>query len=75
MKLVLGNKYDLPHGRGTLIGYEYFSPDGRKAMQDYSSVAPESSKYRHIFKLDKGHTWLFDGEYYVWTKQLEELNK
>ena len=77
MQLQVGKKYRLPHGVGTLLGYELFSDNGMKSRV-VEEVHPRGIEFegRYIFKLDEGHTWgkAFNHlNYAAWTKQIEEI--
>lgn len=69
--MVLGKRYKLVHGTGTLVGFETFDMYGN---QDEMSLTPTTYDPRGVFKLDEGHTWPFDGLYYSWLRDIEEVN-
>lgn len=75
--LVLGKRYKLPHGYGTLLGREVWNEDGMTSQLDTKDLR-ERMHGRFIFMLEKGHSWAFyDNEpekYAAWGKQIEEIH-
>lgn len=72
--LVLGKKYKLPHGTGKLLGYEIFTNNGYNSAVEYSLPNnPDYNGFRFAFKLDEGHNWPFHGEYFAYSREVEEI--
>jgi len=77
--LKVGNRYQLPHGTGVLLGYETFDQDGF-TLPMVPEVHPNPHT-RHIFLLDEGHTWQQGGypytfepkKYCAWGKDIKEI--
>ena len=79
--LVLGKRYKLDHGYGTLLGREVFDKDGNTASLDTEDLRERASG-RFIFMLEKGHSWIagsfpYDNEpkkYAAWGKHIKEVD-
>lgn len=76
MQLELGKKYLLPHGTGTLIGYEEFYDNGMKSkIVKEAHLRGTEFNGRHIFILDDYSKWPFaqDTHYAAWGNQIKEI--
>lgn len=68
-EMVLGKRYQLPHGSGIYIGYEAFDEKGMSLPIVEKPIS--DSNNRRVFKLDPGNSWPFKGNYYAWSKDVE----
>jgi len=73
--LILGKRYKVPHGTGIIIGHESFYDNGYTS-KIIKTICPKNT-VRHVFKLDKGHTWGHNRKeyefYYCAPKDIEEI--
>ena len=53
--MVIGKRYQLPHGTGVLLGHETFKKDGFEGPM--SPTVNRNQNVRHVFMLDAGHNW------------------
>lgn len=74
MRCVVGKRYQLTHGTGIYIGYEIFTDHGYKSEIVEKQIDARWNN-RRVFKLDKGHTWPFDGNYCTWDRDIKKLGK
>lgn len=79
--LILGKRYKLEHGYGTLLGREVWDEDGTTTQLDTKDLR-ERMHGRMIFMLEKGHSWIsgsfpYDNEpkkYAAWGNHIEEVD-
>lgn len=76
--MIIGRKYKLPHGTGTLIGREVNDPDRPGHMKTITNQREmgeiQNPNHRYIFELYGPHTWAFeDGLYAAWGNQIKEI--
>ncbi len=77
--MVIGKRYQLPHGTGVLLGHETFTEYGFSGPM-VPKVDPNQMT-RHIFMLDDGHNWAEGDypystepkEYCAWDKDIQEI--
>lgn len=73
-KFVLGNRYQLPHGIGKLIGREIVD-ENKKISHSFTSLKGYKHA-RYIFELEDPNTWAFNGHrYFTGEKSIKELTK
>jgi len=70
MSFKVGQTINTAHGIATILGFERFDKNGRQAKYSDIYLGHE----RAICKLDAGHTWCFEGNYAIYTRELKELN-
>lgn len=72
--LVIGKRYKLPHGYGSLQGREIPDPDNKdKLTTNFESLAgPTDARYAFIIEIP--NTWAFKSRsYYASRKDIEEV--
>lgn len=78
IKLIVGQRYQLPHGIGTLMGKECFSADDTQVYLDTENLSGTKST-RYIFDIEECE-WTrimkkdeAPRKYAAWAEQIQEL--
>jgi len=62
MNLKIGNRYELPHGYGKLIGRETFTDDDKVVVNRTSLNGMRGQRY--VFEIEQPNTWVFKNKLY-----------